>query len=223
MGQDLTCDYSHIGTHPFFSTSRDWFFKALEMTAKPERTYLELGVAYGASFGAACEAMELNSDIPWRAVGVDLLHGGWEYNPYGIGDRLKRWGVKFSAAPPDKLEPRQPVICTNGAADFLSKSQFEFDVVFIDACHSFHCASSDFRGVEPMVKPGGIVIFHDADPDSQGDDFEIQPHCRMGIGVRQAIIGLGLLDDSRPGWKFLAETSGCKTGPRGSVIVRKHE
>lgn len=221
MNSELLCDYSHIETHPFFSTSRDWFFKALEMTARPGRTYLELGVAYGAAFAGACEAMELCSPEPWWAVGVDLLHGGWEYNPNGIRDRLKKWGVEFATNPPEDILPRKPVICTNGAADFLSKSTWRFDVVFIDACHSFHCAKSDFLGVEPMVKEGGIVIFHDADPDSQGDDFEVQPHCQIGIGVRKAIIDLGLLDGIRPKWKLLGETYGCRTGPRGSVIVQR--
>jgi predicted O-methyltransferase YrrM len=40
------------------------------------------------------------------------------------------------------------------------------DVLFIDGDHSFAGVSDDFARYAPLVRPGGIVAFHDIHPDS---------------------------------------------------------
>lgn len=220
MQPTLSRDYSPIHLHPFLSSTLPWFFKAIELTENSSRVYLEIGVAAGETFSGVCHAMDMAS-LPWRAIGVDLATGGWEFNQASLRNALKPWGVDFLDQPPTSIGPRQPAIVTCGSEVFLRKTGLSFDLVFIDACHSTPCCTRDFILVEPKVKAGGIVIFHDADPDSQGDDFEVQPHCQLGIGVRRALQGLDLLKGGRQGWKLLADTPGAKGGPRGSVIIQR--
>ncbi|HQQ81931.1 MAG TPA: class I SAM-dependent methyltransferase [Cyclobacteriaceae bacterium] len=107
-----------------------------------------------------------------------------------------------------------------GAAEFLASCEEKANFAFIDACHGAPCVTNDFLGVEKLIKPGGIVMFHDTDPNCQGIHF--QEHCATGIEARAAVEKLGLLDDSRPGWKKLFETHGDKSkSGHGALWVQK--
>lgn len=81
-----------------------------------------------------------------------------------------------------------------------------YHFVLIDGCHSEHCATVDFLGVERVSISGTIVLFHDFQEAAQGGD--IQPHCKQPIGVRDATKKLGLIDGSRPRWKRLPDLKG---------------
>ena len=89
------------------------------------------------------------------------------------------------------------------------------DMVFVDGCHGEKCVRQDFFKVLPLVRSGGIVVFHDASPQCQGQHH--QPHCGTGIAVREGLKRLGLLDDEVPGWRKIAETN----AQHGIVAVRR--
>jgi predicted O-methyltransferase YrrM len=71
--------------------------------------------------------------------------------------------------------PRQRIVCV--AADSHSEGASRqvaewlrgdrLDVLFIDGDHSFAGVSDDFARYSPLVRPGGIVAFHDVCPDSR--------------------------------------------------------
>lgn len=50
------------------------------------------------------------------------------------------------------------------AATALAMELEPFDLLFIDAGHDYADVEADWRNYRPMVRPGGIVAFHDALP-----------------------------------------------------------
>lgn len=40
-----------------------------------------------------------------------------------------------------------------------------FDLVYIDACHSYECVMNDLKAWYPKIKKGGIMAFHDYEMD----------------------------------------------------------
>lgn len=180
--------------------------------------YLEIGIGHGACLRAVSEFLEQFPELDWRIVGVDLPnYSGPGLNPESVG--------QFYCGPASveeaKMRPGRTItLCLTGATEFLKRTTQQFDFVFIDACHGKACVINDFCGAEALVKPGGVVCFHDTDPACQGEHH--QPHCGTGIDARAAVTELGLLDDSRPGWKRLFETSGDKQkGGHGSLFVQR--
>lgn len=108
-----------------------------------------------------------------------------------------------------------------GASEFLRTFKDPVDFCFIDGCHGKPCVTADFLGIEPLIRPGGIVCFHDTSPECQ--DRHFQPHCQTGIDARAAVRELGLLDDRRPGWLKFNETSGDQSkGGHGCLFVKKY-
>jgi len=168
--------------------------------------YLEIGLGYGDTMRAAQDYM-LQSGRPFRCFGVDIVT------------------CNGQAALAENYPAKDTIICLDGAKTFLERAANGpnprvADFVFIDGCHGAECVSSDFLGVEKIVHPGSIVVFHDTDHGCQ--DIHLQPHCGTGIRAREAVEKLGLLDDSRPGWKKLEETSGNKDrGGHGCLFVQR--
>lgn len=167
------------------------FCRMLEL-AKPEKLkatpfmadpffYYEIGIGHGDTLLAVNEYL---ADVPRFMVGVDV-----------------------PAWLPKKEMPGTINLMTIGSEKFLSaKDTPKADFIFIDGCHGAPCVKRDFLLAEQKIKPGGIIAFHDTDPNCQGRHF--QDHCGTGIDVRQALQDLGLMDDTRPGWRKVEETMG---------------
>jgi hypothetical protein len=112
------------------------------------------------------------------------------------------------------------LIHTCGADVFFNNCTHKANFIFIDACHGYECVTRNFNDAEKHIKDGGIICFHDSDEDCQGTHWP--QHCGGGINVREALIDLGLLDKSRPGWRLINETTGDKDrGGHGCVFVQK--
>jgi len=108
-----------------------------------------------------------------------------------------------------------------GSRRFFQDTRLRASFIFIDGCHGEKCVAEDFIGASRILRPGGVIAFHDTCEKSQGQDF--QPHCKTGISVREAVRKLGLLDGSRAGWKKLEETQGGPPDGRGMLFVQKNE
>lgn len=133
-------------------------------------------------------------------------------------------GVDVPVWQPQKDKPLTVLnLLTLGSEVFLSAEDTpKANFIFIDGCHGSPCVKRDFLLAEKKIRPKGIIAFHDADPNCQGRHF--QDHCGMGIDVRNALQDLGLLDDTRPGWKKVEETSGdVYRAGHGIVFVQYNE
>lgn len=170
------------------------FEKALIGLAKPiERfIYLEVGTA-------GCDTFRTVREILWR---TDSL---WYMIAIDPSESAHQAYV-------DKIKYKEGTIFLQGTREdaFLNardKIGHRLDFVFLDGCHSKACVVGDFTAVEPLVVPGGLVVFHDLE-DEPGD---FQPHCKAPRGVREGLEELRLWQDARPGWKRLPDWQCDKT------------
>lgn len=187
----------------------------------PVFRYLEVGCAGGGTLGSIVKHLNKTVTGKWQAVGVDKREGGWQFDENLIRQFLGQFlGRRIGAGQSlDGLPYGQAFINTEGSEKFLLACKDKFDLVLIDACHSKECCTRDFEMAEKLVKPGGFVFFHDADPDCQGMD--VQPHCKKPIGVRDALLQLGLLGNFCSGWEFIEDIQPHDPAVRGCVVVQK--
>jgi hypothetical protein len=181
--------------------------------------YFEIGIGHGDCLKAVAEYLEqwiVHPDLDHAREAAD---GIMDFELHGV-DVPTYSGHALRAAEMGRAFTRMELHLVGAEAFFKKWRGGSPDFVFIDACHGKACVKRDFYGVEPLVRPGGVVAFHDTDPECQGLHF--QPHCETGIAARAAVDELGLLDGSRKGWRKIGETTGDKArGGHGCLFVQK--
>lgn len=140
------------------------FMFLLFKLARP-RTYVELGVHYGTSFLAACDAAKRNATNT-RCYGIDTWRGD-PHAGYYDGD------------------PIHDELCSHVAGSYSScaliRSTFDealirfedrsIDVLHIDGLHSYEEVSHDFYSWLPKLSDRSIVLVHDIEVRERG--FEV--------------------------------------------------
>jgi hypothetical protein len=194
-------------------------------------TYLEIGVAEATTLLAVANLLK-REDMEWKAIGLDIL-GGPFFNPNqflieGVRNGLR---TKMVALPPNLIPDLDQfdvgVVLAENPRHIARFVREILDFVLIDGCHGAACVEADFLAIESKVYSGGIVAFHDACAEDQGQHF--QQHCGEPINVRQALdllvevpdaVGSLILNCTRPGWTLLEEVHGDKTAnPPGNGMI----
>jgi len=169
--------------------------------------YVEIGVAEGKTFSAICELLN-SKPIDWSAAAIELPNG-WSFNGDEFLKNTKEWDERI-------------VLSLNGSPAALDQfADKSVHVILIDGSHSKESVIADFLASDRILAPGGIIIFHDTDSESQGlDVFSGQPE---GIQVRIALQELGLLyHEINENYKLITDFPGDKSqGGRGVVIINK--
>ncbi len=157
--------------------------------------YLELGTANAETWFPVLLLLQ-ETDAKWRTIGIDPA-------TYAFENYYKKIAPYFTT------DEALMLVQTREQAFTTEKDRIgnRLDFVFIDGCHSQKCAMADFLSVEPLVVPGGLVVFHDIEQVPG----EIQEHCNAPRGVREALEELGLWKNTRPGWKRLPDWTCDKT------------
>jgi hypothetical protein len=178
-------------------------------------TYLEIGVAAGATFAQVCRRLAA-SGRAWQAIGLELpegvegflLPGAWCLDEAAFKEATAAWA--------DRVSLERGI-----SQEWLARSEEPVTVALIDGCHEEACVRADFLALEARIVEGGVVIFHDTAPWSQ--DIDPQPHRGEPIRILAALDGLGLLAGTRPGWRFVAEAPGRQAeGGRGCMVFQRH-
>lgn len=191
--------------------------------AEPMFTYLEVGCSRGGTVVGLSRFMESIRPGRWKSVGLDKREGGWEYGYEAfVNECGPLWGGGIQTGTLLDYKAAGLVYFNDdGAEIFMGACRDTFDLILIDACHGKDCVMRDFYMASTLVKPGGYIFFHDADPASQGKD--LQPHCQQTIGVRSALADLGLLDSDRPGWQLVFDIRPDTEADRGCVVVKRSD
>lgn len=184
----------------------------------PEVTYVEIGVGYAITLAAIAYRLRARCD-KWRAIGVELPNN---YNRKQIEKQAALNGLEVKPIqhfhqPVNPQWNRLSIVLRN-SQQFLGENfapEGPVHMALIDGCHGKSCATMDFLLLEPMIAPKGIVMFHDFGEDQIG---QYQPHCGS-LDVRGACKDLALLDNNRPGWKFVDCIIGDKNAGSGDMGV----
>lgn len=211
--------YNTRGTEQVFEKI---LLQSIQDHGLPCFVYMEVGIAEGTTLLAVADLFKTHKLEDWYIWGIDLLDGPF-FNPVEFMKKaehevqvvaLGKKDIRFLSEAFNivLLRPNQirKKITTKSFVNFA----------LIDGCHGTPCVMADFLWLEDAIAPGGIVAFHDAGYADQGIHF--QAHCQQPIGVRQALVKLGLLltDDqkwinnsrtNRQGWEWIAEVDGDKT------------
>src|SRR5438105_5523242 len=184
-------------------------------------TYVEIGVASGKTLVAVADTIKhsLRQGKQWTAVGVELPDG---YSLDRDAIIKNAADAKISLNMVDEIgDIANPYM--NEITVFFKASQLFFvenwgqmiNFVLIDGCHCRKCATMDFLLIEPFVKYGGMVAFHDFEAIA-----EPQPH--GPLDVLGAVDQLGLSDGRRKGWHYLTTLQADKeAGGRNMGLFRK--
>lgn len=113
------------------------FIGYLASIYKP-KTYVELGLYHG-------ETMRLVQPHIQNGYGIDI-------KPNEHLENLKKF---------DNL-----TIEYKRTDDFFAQFTGSIDMAFIDADHCYESAIVDFKNVLKFLNPGGIILMHDTDPES---------------------------------------------------------
>ncbi len=176
-------------------------------------TYVEIGVSDGITLSEISKRLSETCES-WRSIGIDLPDCRHETTRRHSQEK----GLPFRII----RDFRQPVPMSWGKVTFILKDSHEFlgelplhpidggvHLALIDGCHGKPCVSLDFLLIEPLIVPGGYVMFHDFGKDQIGQAQAPPDHCPI-VGVHDACASLGLLDNTRDGWRFVQTIIGDK-------------
>lgn len=116
------------------------------------RVMVEIGVHTGGTLYAWAQ-------VASRVIGIDNKQ-----------QRRELWGATMIVS--DSHDPKTVVILDN----FLEGQQI--DCLFIDGDHSYYGVRRDYEMYAPLVRPGGLIVFHDIAPLLSGqtspDDIQVK-------------------------------------------------
>ncbi len=184
----------------------DAFARALDIAIE-SRPKSEFGPFYYCEIGlGSCETFRAAKQYLWDCFSLPAVR------MIGV-DSIKFDAVKF------RIEFAGDDLYPFGSSHFLENYKGSLDFCFIDGCHCYDCAMSDFLGIEQKIVIGGVIALHDIGIPEQG----IEPQYGDGpIAVRKACEDLRLIPCARPGWKLLEETTGdVEKGGRGCLFFQR--
>jgi predicted O-methyltransferase YrrM len=129
-------------------------FASLIQEQRP-KSVLEIGTRNGGTFFVLCQL----SDPLAKVISLDLPGGnfGGGYGGYRVPvlRRMKRPQQQLHLLRADSHDPST----LGRVGDVLQGTKL--DLLFIDADHRYEGVKQDFEMYSPLVKPGGIIAFHD--------------------------------------------------------------
>lgn len=141
-----------------------WEFRRLveEVARVRPRAMLEIGTARGGSLFAFARACANDAHV----LSVDLPHGAF-------GGGYPRWRIplyRSFAGPSQRLDliradSHDPATFAEVKARLGGRP---LDFLFIDGDHTYAGVRADFERYRTLVRPGGLVGFHDIAPPRQG-------------------------------------------------------
>lgn len=209
-----------------------------ERTTKNFR-YVEVGIAQGTTLRSVAELCREICMCDFQCVGVDLVNGAYfDAKAFLMRTLAFDTHIEFESGRRDVfvadcIRAQIRVLLLKSDTKRIQGNNGCVNFCLIDGCHGAPCVRADFLAVEPMMAKGGIVAFHDAGEEEQGQCF--QPHCGTGIGVQEALGELGLRrsdgtstvyklglsegDLLRLGWKFLGFTPGDRVTDKNPEAI----
>jgi hypothetical protein len=174
--------------------------------------YVEIGVAYGQTLCCSASILKDAGAKNWTAVGVDIP-GVFDKHTPVMPENAKNYGVEMTIHRDISGIVRPAFnhvsMYFKGSPEFFVENwRWPIHYAFIDGCHGLPCVQADFLAVEQFIPIGGIAAFHDFGKDSVGEGGQ---HCPSGGNALGACIDLGLVGNTRKGWKHIKTVVGDKS------------
>lgn len=117
------------------------------------------GSLYGFCCAAADEATIITIDLPNGPYGGGVAGGGYPAAAVEVYQSFAQRGQRMLILQGDSHDPG----VQRAAKEFLSTYSPDagIDFLFIDGDHSYEGVRQDFLSYSPLVRPGGLIAFHD--------------------------------------------------------------
>lgn len=152
---------------------------------------LEIGTAKGATLLGWCRMASR------KVVSVDLpggIHGG------GYPKAKRRLYRQFVADRPDValhlIQADSHLAATRERAEQALAGD-KIDVLFIDGDHTYEGVKADFELWSPLVRPGGLVIFHDILPHKHVAGCEVD---KLWAELKTRFATIEFVENADQGW-----------------------
>ena len=181
--------FSCRGVVPMQVRSELLEFASLVQDQRP-KAFQEIGTRNGGTFFVLCrladpEAIAISLDLPGGRFG-----GGYTLFQIPVMRRMKKPRQKLHLLRADSHRIETQIRVKRA----LENAQL--DLLFIDGDHTYDGVRRDFEMYSPLVKPGGMVAFHDIvrvpDPGVEVDRFWNE--VKRGYRHRE------IIEDPRQGW-----------------------
>lgn len=151
---------------------------------------LELGTHYGCSATHMAQAIQ-DSNNNGELTCVDLNGAAGNMIPANLKHRVE--------------------LVTGDMFDYLARQQpAEFDLIFEDGSHHTEDVERVWRAAYVLLKPGGIILTHDA------EHFHVPSGTGVGAAVKEGIARAGFFSATPPARTYLIAPSDC-----GLAVWRK--
>jgi len=165
------------------------------------KNVLEIGTARGGMFFALCQIAEPKANI----VSLDWLKGNFGEKGYVETEadiiRLREFGKSTQKMAFIRADSHRPATLSR-----VKKVLDSIDLLFIDGDHTYEGVKKDWEMYSPLVKDGGIVVFHDI-----VDHTKTHPFCKVDKLWNE-------LKQSNETWEFI-DSSGDQWG--GIGVLKK--
>jgi predicted O-methyltransferase YrrM len=164
-------------------------FASLIQDQRP-KAFLEIGTRNGGTFFVLCrladpQAIVISLDLPGGRFG-----GGYTFFQIPVMRRMKKARQKLHLFRADSHSIETQIRVTRALQGV------QLDLLFIDGDHTYHGVRRDFQMYSPLVKPGGIVAFHDIVqvPDAGVEVARFWNEIKPGYRHRE------IIEDRQQGW-----------------------
>jgi predicted O-methyltransferase YrrM len=141
-------------------------FAAIVAERQP-KSILEIGTYRGGTLLVLCRLSHPGATV----ISVDLPGGPfWGWHSWFRMPILKAFpanGQRLHLVRDDSRKPET----RDKVAELLGDQRL--DLLFIDADHTYQSVRSDFELYSPLVKPGGLIAFHDIAENQPGSEFGV--------------------------------------------------
>lgn len=139
-----------------------------ELEKNPPRHLLEIGTATGGTLFmftrvAAQDADIISIDLPFGRYGAGYLRYRLPLLRAFAVSEQKMNLLRLNSHHPDTIKRLKEIL--NGQ---------QLDFLFIDGDHSYEGVKADFENYSPLVKPGGLIAFHDIVDNDKDKSFGTQ-------------------------------------------------
>lgn len=164
------------------------------LRSRPPKTLLEIGTSNGGTLFLLCRVAASDASI----MSIDLPLGA-----YGGGYPIWKKPLYRSFASRNqeihliRADSHDPATREKVAAILQGQ---EIDLLFIDGDHTYEGAKKDFEMYQPLVKRGGMIVFHDILPHRPGLGCGVDRYWNEIMGSHEH---LELIEDRNQRWAGL--------------------
>lgn len=140
---------------PHLQTDKEWDSFIKKFTSEETNKILEIG----SFFGATLWSFIMNCPYLEKIVSVDLPIPPSDGRYLQMVESRKLWDTWIKKPVSIQGDSHDADIIVSAHKEFPDR---DVDILFIDGDHSYEGVRADYYNYQPLVRKGGLIVFHDS-------------------------------------------------------------